>query len=175
MYIFSPSFHPTGPEEATPLHVPASSAAALKVPGITPNHLAFALNLHSKPPIHVPRDSQRNFSSPQAQHPKMPQSSTHDKMVQPLQSRQLYDAKDIKKEPLSSERGERQKGCNTEQQQSPRLSSFSTAAILSSSSSRTKPPGFEGFAQEFHQSVLRSTQEALANQRAAGKHFILRT
>ncbi|XP_038076634.1 genetic suppressor element 1-like isoform X2 [Patiria miniata] len=102
-----------------------------------------------------------------------PQTRTPDNMLHGRQA--TLSEKDIKKEPsVSSERADlprcSSKGSAAALADQKEALPFSTAALLSRGGPATataagKSSQFEGFAQEFHQSVLRTTQEAMAHQR----------
>ncbi|XP_071784922.1 uncharacterized protein [Asterias amurensis] len=121
-----------------------------------PNHLAASSPGQQQ--SHVQND--RTLSSSGS---ILPQQTSPEKMVPPSKGRPICD-KDIKQEPLTvNERGDLPHCKSTSESQGGGILPYSTAALLSSRVG--KPSQFEGFAQEFHQSVLRTTQESMAHQR----------
>ncbi|XP_022083882.1 genetic suppressor element 1-like isoform X3 [Acanthaster planci] len=137
-----------------------------------PNHL-----VSSSPGVQAHTQNERTLPSGGS---STPQTRTPDNSLHPVPGKQLsLSDRDIKKEPAAgSERADlarsssnnNRSGTTADQQGPGGALPFSTAALLSrggpSVGGAGKPPSqFEGFAQEFHQSVLRTTQEAMAQQR----------
>lgn len=121
-----------------------------------PNHLAASSPGQQQ--SHVQND--RTLSSSGS---ILPRQTSPEKMVPPSKGRPICD-KDIKQEPLTvNERGNLPHCKSTSESQGGGILPYSAAALLSSRVG--KPSQFEGFAQEFHQSVLRTTQESMAHQR----------